>query len=360
MDDKTKNLSFSVDAGIINRLGIELVGRSETAVSELIKNSYDADANNVDVLFVEAGTTGGTLIIDDDGEGMDLERLENGFMRLSSTNKIHNPISDKYNRKKAGKKGIGRFSTQRLGTVLVIVTKMKQMSRALKLTINWDDYNIDTDLQSIVNKVEYVNPIKEAGTKLIIRNLREAWGAVEIRRVYRYVSDLLQPNFLSERTNSLNLAKNKSDNYFHVSFKEQLSLNGEIQTIAEPQRMIFDKAVAIIEGFVDNEGDGYCSVYSEKFELDEYAIRISANDKEDSQERFRELRNVHFKCYYFIYNRADYYDFDSNFTRLEYNGIKKMAAESSGIKLYRNGFRVLPYGEKGNDWLDIDSRLFEN
>jgi len=71
IDIEDNNLSFSVDAGIINRLGLELVGRSETAVSELIKNSYDADATTVKVLFKNTNKEGGTLVIEDNGEGMD-------------------------------------------------------------------------------------------------------------------------------------------------------------------------------------------------------------------------------------------------------------------------------------------------
>lgn len=97
-------IRFSVDAGIINRLGKELVGRQETAVSELIKNSYDADATIVNLIFENAWNKGGTLIIEDDGHGMSREQLVNGFMRLSSSDKIHNPISEKYKRQKAGKK----------------------------------------------------------------------------------------------------------------------------------------------------------------------------------------------------------------------------------------------------------------
>ena len=46
-----KRVGFTIDAGLIQRLGYELVGRAETAVSELIKNAYDADARNVNVYF---------------------------------------------------------------------------------------------------------------------------------------------------------------------------------------------------------------------------------------------------------------------------------------------------------------------
>jgi hypothetical protein len=72
------NIRFSVDAGIINRLGKELVGRHETAVSELVKNAYDADAITVELLFTNAWDEGGTLQILDNGVGMDRDQLING------------------------------------------------------------------------------------------------------------------------------------------------------------------------------------------------------------------------------------------------------------------------------------------
>jgi len=92
------NIRFSVDAGIIDRLGTELVARQETAVSELVKNSYDADALKVTLTFENSDLTGGTLFIEDDGLGMTKEQLVNGFMRLSSTDKLRNPLSERYKR----------------------------------------------------------------------------------------------------------------------------------------------------------------------------------------------------------------------------------------------------------------------
>ncbi len=103
------NVSFSVDAGIIDRLGRELVSKKETAVSELIKNAYDADAENVRLIFIDADTESGELTIEDDGSGMTLFELVNGFMRISSFDKAENPNSPVYKRQRAGRKGIGRF-----------------------------------------------------------------------------------------------------------------------------------------------------------------------------------------------------------------------------------------------------------
>ena len=102
---------FSVDAGIIDRLGKELVSKRETAVSELVKNAYDADATEVKLVFKDAYHEGGSLKIIDNGSGMTKNELVKGFMKLASTEKIHEPISKLYKREKAGRKGIGRFST---------------------------------------------------------------------------------------------------------------------------------------------------------------------------------------------------------------------------------------------------------
>jgi HSP90 family molecular chaperone len=130
LDENT--VGFSVDAGIIDRLGRELVAKHETAVSELVKNAYDADATKVDLIFSNSNKPGGTLWVRDNGHGMNREELINGFMRLSSTDKIHHPISPIYKRQRAGRKGIGRFAAQRLGNRLVITTKREEQEKALQ------------------------------------------------------------------------------------------------------------------------------------------------------------------------------------------------------------------------------------
>lgn len=139
----SENVRFSVDAGIISRLGEELVGKRDTAVAELIKNAYDADATEVDVIFQNAWSIGGSLIIDDNGLGMTRKQLVDGFMRLSAADKIHNPVSPHFERTRAGRKGIGRFAAQRLGSYLTIITQTKDSDMALKVEIRWDAFESD-------------------------------------------------------------------------------------------------------------------------------------------------------------------------------------------------------------------------
>lgn len=348
MEENLRNsISFSVDAGLIDRLGRELVGKAETAVSELVKNSYDADAKNVKVNFIDSLWSGGILEIIDDGLGMTYDQLKSGFMTISSTDKVHNPLSIRYSRSRAGKKGIGRFATQRLGKKLVIITQTLESDQALKLTIDWEKYTVDQDISSITNQIEYLPKEKAEGTTLIIEDLREGWSEAAIKRIYRYVSDLFQPDYLSDNSQSLHIAK-QDDESFKVKF---FQINeGVSYEIASPQKMLFDKNIAVIEGFIDAVGDGFVGIKSERLAIDDYAVPI---DKSKKETKFQVIKNVHFKAYYFIYNRVEYY---TDISKLELSNIQKLAHESSGIRLYRNGFRVLPYGESKDDWLGLDIR----
>ena len=87
---------------------------------------------------------------------MTRDELINGFMRISSTNKIHDQFSKIYNRKRAGQKGIGRFAVQRLGNKLTIITQTENSETSLRLTINWNDYQGDSDLNLIYNSLEEI------------------------------------------------------------------------------------------------------------------------------------------------------------------------------------------------------------
>lgn len=278
---------------------------------------------------------------------MTYDQLKAGFMTISSTDKVHNPLSIRYSRSRAGKKGIGRFATQRLGKKLIILTQTLNSNLALKLTINWERYSVDQDISSITNQIEYLPKQKPEGTTLIIQDLREGWTEFAIKRIYRYVSDLFQPDYLSNNSQILHIAK-QDDELFKVKFLQ--IIEGISYEIASPQKMLFDKNIAVIEGYIHSIGDGFVGIKSNKLEIDDYAIPI---EKSKNEIKFQIIRNIHFKAYYYIYNRVEYY---TNISNLELKNIQKLAHESSGIRLYRNGFRVLPYGEPKDDWLGLDIR----
>lgn len=336
------SVRFSVDAGIINRLGKELVGRHETAVSELVKNAYDADAFEVNLTFENALQPGGRLIISDNGVGMTRSQLINGFMRLSSAEKIHNPISVKYKRSRAGKKGIGRFATQRLGKKLTIVSQTLESDSAVKVTVDWDRFEMDKDLTSISNNIELVPKLKPEGTDLIIDDLREAWSDSVIKRVYRYTSELLQPFPLSQTRKDRE--QNRVDPGFQSHYYRREG--NDTQKIVDEEEAIFKHALAEIEGYILSNGQGCWALKSDKLGFAQEVFSLG-KDRDDPESPFSYIRDVHFKCYYFIYE-------PSLFSPSTFTFIRDIANEKGGIRLYKNGFRVLPYGEKGNDWLGLD------
>ncbi|HCE53631.1 MAG TPA: ATP-binding protein [Lutibacter sp.] len=344
LDDS--QVRFSVDAGIINRLGKELVGKHETAVSELVKNAFDADATEVNLVFENAWIAGGTLTIEDNGTGMTKNQLINGFMRLSSSDKIHNPISDKYKRTRAGRKGIGRFATQRLGSKLTIITHTAKSDSSIKITINWNDFETDKDLLSISNNIEVIPKSKEEGTALIIENLRDGWSDAMIKRVFRYTSELLQPFPLSKKNKDeaeLSIDPGFKSHYFRQDGQELLR-------IIDEEEAIFKHALAEIEGYVLNDGQGCWALKSHKLNFPQEVFLIGNDEKnrENIDAKFNLIKGLHFKTYYFILDSSL---FDSS---RSFSFIKEVGYEKGGIKLYRNGFRVLPYGENSDDWLGLD------
>lgn len=340
------HVRFSVDAGIINRLGKELVGKAETAISELIKNAYDAEASYCNLVFVNAQRPCGILAIEDDGNGMTYDELINGFMRISSSDKVHRPVSPRYKRKKAGKKGIGRFAAQRLGKQLVIITQTEEDSQAIKASINWDDYVIDSDINEVTGQIEFVEKKRDHGTTLIIKDLYEGWSDAAILRAYRYTEDLLIPEPLSRER--VEWDKTRVDPGFKAFFyRERVSDNSKV---VDEDIAFYDHALAVIDGYIDENGQGYWRFSSPKLGVEATEYKKIGKTRDNDSTVYNSAHSIHFKTYYFIYER-------SLIPGSLFTYVKNLGSEMGGIRLYRNGFRVPPYGEKDNDWLGLDESV---
>lgn len=334
----SEHVRFSVDAGLINRLGTELVSRQETAVSELVKNAYDADAKTVSLKFINSENIGGELVIYDDGNGMTREQLIEGFMRISSSDKLENPTSPIYRRKRAGEKGIGRFAVQRLGSKLIIQTKSIESSCAYEVTINWDEYESSSNLMEISHTIREIRPQFEKGTKLTIMNLRDKWSEASIRRIYRYVIEIMQPISLSSENLLTSVDPGFTAHFF-------IKKNDSLIPLIDTSKDITKYAIGEFTGEINSSHIGSYQVKSERLGID-FMGKIGM-DPDDVNSPFAAIKNIKYKAYYFIYDTT-------LIPKQHLNSIRKLANLSAGIKLYRNGFRVLPYGEPGDDWLSFD------
>jgi Histidine kinase-, DNA gyrase B-, and HSP90-like ATPase len=181
---------FSVDAGMLARLGRELVARHETALSELVKNAYDADAQRV-VVRIASPSKGNYIEVSDDGSGMTHDAFILGFMRLATVDKINSPLSPKFNRRRAGRKGIGRFAAERLGRKLILTTATESSQSAIRMEIDWDNFAPGRELSAIFVPVSSVSKPRPHGTTLRVERLRDTWSQSAIARTFEHIAELI-------------------------------------------------------------------------------------------------------------------------------------------------------------------------
>src|SRR5579872_4284428 len=131
---------FTIDAKTLIHLGRDSVKDHNTALIELVKNSYDADALSVNIEILQK-TTSPYINISDNGFGMTREELINNWLRIGFSNKKNSKVSA-LGRRKTGEKGIGRISTDRLGSELELKTKTEK-DGIIGLKLNWDEFAID-------------------------------------------------------------------------------------------------------------------------------------------------------------------------------------------------------------------------
>ena len=270
---------------------------------------------------------------------MDRDGVVNGFMRLATDEKVKNPESPKYMRVRAGEKGIGRFAAERLGHRLTMTTKPPGAKKALRVIINWDEFEAGREFFSVGSAIEQVDVDFPNGTVLDIENLRDGWSDRQVRQVWSYVASLLSP-FPQPQVK----CNDGIDPGFKTWFYREGSRIDEKEHLVSPDEF-FKFAIAEIRLKIDDKGIATWSLQSRRY----------GNRKEEQigldREIPRPLPNAkHFSL------RAYYYIRTSNlYPRGVFQSLNIFLRDQGGIRLYRNGYRVLPYGEPKNDWLGLDA-----
>lgn len=198
-------LKWRFDVSTFRLIGRDLITDRVTALFELVKNCYDANSQNVNVLFenISAGKKKPVIRIEDDGYGMSFEDIRDKWMVIGTSSKRSHPYSPMpYNRKCVGEKGIGRFAVDKLGDYVSIITKKKGEKRWLKVDVDWGAYyqemkdgsklRLFTDMENSYSYINAINP-NESGTKLIISEIREPWTKREIEHLMREISKIVSP-----------------------------------------------------------------------------------------------------------------------------------------------------------------------
>ena len=328
----TKNIHFNVRAGLKSIIGKDLITNDIAAIFELVKNSFDANSKNVLIVFLNIFSGGSKLIIQDNGCGMSEADIENKWMPVGYSEKIEKPSVGR--RIVAGTKGIGRFSCDRLGKKLNLYSKATHEKRINLVKINWDsfDKNIKRDFLKVYLLFEKVNDFpsydgKElkrpsgSGTTVEIESLRSGWNKKKIDRLKLHLSRLINP------------FRNDFSRFEIRLYVPELKIDEKIDnTLFEDLDTIYTKASVNSKGVV------------ERILVDKsYLIK---HEEIPATERSHLLKRT----------TATIYWLDS---KAKYRFTKRMGIEAvnyGSIFLYRNGFRILPYGDVGDDWLGIDKR----
>ena len=163
------------DSTIAELLGVQNFTNKESAILELVKNAYDAQANNVSITFSDR-----SIVIIDDGIGMSKSTICENWMHVGKSDKGYSlsGTEDNDGRVLAGSKGVGRFALARLGAS-VNVYSAKKGEIPVKWTTNWSESILD-DLTNEENL-----PL---GTRIEISALRDRWTEKSIKNLINYLS----------------------------------------------------------------------------------------------------------------------------------------------------------------------------
>lgn len=340
--------NFKISAALKDLIGKELITDEFVAVFELVKNSFDANATKVEVIFENNyEPKNARIIIKDNGKGMNYDDLKNKWLFVAYSAKRTGKESEDYRDKIkpqrvfAGAKGVGRFSCDRLGTHLNLITiKDEPKTKIENLVVNWEDFE-NVDEKEFINIKVTHNELKSTsynfkhGTVLEISGLRDNWDRERILKLKKSLAKLINPN-----------QGNDSDKFdIEIIAKDEKSIDKEKKNELE-----------VVNGLVKNPIFETLGIKTSnilvKISPNGDFIETTLQDRGDriyylkEKNPYTDLKNI--SVYLFQLNRSA----KGNFTRTM--GMEPVKYGS--VFMYKNGFRVYPYGEPGEDLLQIDNR----
>lgn len=349
--DVSSQLHFDVSTGLKRVIGRDLITDDEVAIFELVKNSFDAGATQVQLLF-----SADEVWVVDNGEGMSLEDLNQKwlFVAYSSKNEPSNDVRSRSSGRRhfAGSKGIGRFSADRLGARLTLQSRRRDEDKepVHQLQVDWSDFEHDSkksfeaveisytvladfDMHSELNRVTH-------GTALKVGELRSEWDRIRLLHLKRSLAKLINPFGNSADGFSIEIIapRERKQDKALVSQAEgnDEQVNGPIGNFIFST---LEEKTTHLRVSISEDGETIESLLTDRGEV---VFRI----REPSP--YAALMNSGFSCQLFYLNQS------AKLTFARRMGIPSVRFGS--VFLFRNGFRVFPVGEDGDDWFGIDAR----
>lgn len=322
-------IAFRPRARLLKLIGEELISDEVVALTELVKNAHDADASHVTITFRKVLASGGEIEIVDDGHGMDLDTLLGGWMEPAASTKADaaSHVTSR-GRRVLGEKGVGRFAADKLGKTLELISLRKGTNGEVRAEFDWDRFDTDGQMLADVKNRWEIRPASEVkghGTILRIRGLRQVWNERMFRRLSTRLSRL-RPPFKSERGFSIRIESDEFPDY-----------SGELSN------GFLGKAPYWIQASFDGRD----------------SLKIDLRGKKSSIPLGTSLGEV--TCGP-VDLKIHAFDLETEAIarigpRLE---VRAWLREWSGVSVYRDGFRLWPYGESHDDWLRLDQRRVNN
>lgn len=348
-----ERLQFKISAELKSIIGKDLITNDFVAVFELVKNSFDAKASRVDIFFdtSEDSSVPNRIVIADNGKGMSYEDIKEKWLFVAYSAKKHGK-EDPGEHIYAGNKGVGRFSSDRLGRKLRVQSKTKMCNKVHVLDIDWDGFESEPERLFHSIGIEYTTqddflvpsniPKPSHGVVLEILNLREAksWHRDKMLKLKLSLINLVNP--FGDRRHPFEIV------------------------LTSPYHIVTDEAVlneedsgntGIVNGVIENDIFDVLKDKTTKINvlLGADGIETTLTDRGaliyktlQKNHEFDLLVDAGFECQIYYLNRS---------AKLNFARRMRMPIRSFGsLFLFRNGFRVFPVGEPGDDFWKIDSR----
>ncbi|MCJ7575777.1 MAG: ATP-binding protein [Dehalococcoidia bacterium] len=354
-------------ARLLRTFGDELISSETVAVIELVKNAYDADATIVWIRFhspLEIGK--GMIEVVDNGHGMNLDTIKTTWMEPATLLRKRNRFSEKLGRRVLGEKGIGRFASSRLAEKLEVVTRRADMRDEVRVLLDWSLFDDEEKYLDEI-KVEWEQrPPREIcaggiietaareggraslaefthGTVLRMVGLKTIWGTEQFETLRRGLSRLVSPSFDTDKDSS-------KDFEILLKLPEEYRDQDSAEAIRPPE--IIKKPHYVIKGQIAADG---------KYTLN---VRLKGEQAGKDKTGVFTIDGKAPVCGGFgievrVWNRdrESLSELGGDWNLAQ---IREYLDSQSGMSVYRDGFRVLPYGEPHNDWLRLDLRRIQN
>lgn len=389
----SEQLKIRPYARLLTMLGDQLIKNEQIAVTELMKNSYDADADWVKVTFVGFGDNWKVLpeskiVIEDNGIGMTKDVISESWMNPATPNKVERERTTKKQRIIQGEKGIGRYAMLKLGRKVELITRSenkKEQNVEYSVSLDLSDYDdnffvdgkdgkeglfLDTlqfELLStspsvfvgndvVVNNILFEGTKNTHGTRIEISKLRGKWSQRKVEDVKESIlrfGSLFDEIILGESSRD----KSSVDENMTVGlYRDDVNITGDDKTEQTFLGNLFDTktVIRITEGryysdlqeicFKENDCPKTLSVTGADFRGQRiYKKHFGEGDKVRAVSDFGDFE---FDFYIFDFNAKD--------TKYALSEEAKKIIREHRIYLLRDGIRVLPYGDSTDDWLQID------